>query len=330
VKVMRIRVHTSWLFLPLWIRLRGILRRGGYTDVVYAQWQSALSELFVPRREKKHRSLCLVHGRETLRSVFGPLHGFFCRMAFRRVDVGIPNSRTVMELTRRAGRPACPLVLVHPAVDPQLFKPADPARIRRVFGIDRGPVLLGLSRMVVRKNMAGILRAFAGVKREFPEATLILAGDGPEKENLRQLARDLGVDGSTLFPGVIRHEAFIREHGGSVYSAADVFAMPCLGSERDVEGFGIVYLEAGACEVPAIGSRVGGIPDAVVEGETGLLVDPSRPEELEAAFLDLLRRPDRGRSLGVAARARIVRELTWEATGDRVLALMDGPRNPGS
>jgi phosphatidylinositol alpha-1,6-mannosyltransferase len=323
VKMIRVRIHTSWLFLPLWFRLPGILRRGGYTDVVYAQWQSALSELFVPRRAKKHRSLCLVHGREALRSVFGPLHGFFCRMAFRRVDVGIPNSRTVMELTRRAGRPACPLVLVHPAVDPQLFRPADPAPLRRLFGVADGPVLLGVSRMVIRKNMAGILRAFAGVKREFPDATLILAGDGPEKENLEKLARELGVADSTRFPGVIRHEAFIREHGGSVYSAADVFAMPCLGSERDVEGFGIVYLEAGACEIPVIGSRVGGIPDAVLEGETGLLVDPSRPEELEAAFLDLLRRPDRGRSLGQAARARILRELTWEATGDRVLALMD-------
>jgi phosphatidylinositol alpha-1,6-mannosyltransferase len=323
VKMIRMRIHTSWLFLPLWFRLRGILRRGGYTHVLYAQWQSALSELFVPRREKRHRSLCLVHGRETLRSIFGPLHNAMCRLAFRRVDVGIPNSRAVLELTRRAGRPRCPLVLVHPAVDPELFRPAEAEPLRRLFGITQGPVLLGVSRMVVRKNMAGILRAFAGVKREFPTASLILAGDGPERANLEKLAAELGVADSTVFPGIIRHEAFIREHGGSVYSAADVFAMPCLGSARDVEGFGIVYLEAGACGIPVIGSRVGGIPDAVVEGETGLLVDPAQPEELEAAFLDLLRRPDRGRSLGTAARERIVRELTWEATGDRVLALMD-------
>ena len=84
-----------------------------------------------------------------------------------------------------------------------------------------------------------------------------------------------------------------------------------------------MYLEAGACEVPVVGSRVGGIPDAVVEGATGLLVDPARPEELSAALRDVLRRPDRGRSLGVAARRRIVLELTWEKTGDAVLGLMD-------
>jgi phosphatidylinositol alpha-1,6-mannosyltransferase len=71
-----------------------------------------------------------------------------------------------------------------------------------------------------------------------------------------------------------------------------------------------------------IGSRVGGIPDAVVEGVTGLLVDPARPAELEAAFLEILRRPDGGKSLGIAARARILRELTWEASGDAILDLM--------
>jgi phosphatidylinositol alpha-1,6-mannosyltransferase len=171
--------------------------------------------------------------------------------------------------------------------------------------------------------MHGVLHAFPGVLREFPDARLVLAGEGPERAALGRLAGGLGVAARVIFPGVIRQEPFIREHGASIYSLADVFVMPCLASERDVEGFGIVYLEAGACEVPVIGSRVGGIPDAVVEGETGLLVDPARPEELEAALLDLLRRTDRGRSLGIAARRRILRDLTWEKTGDAVLGLMD-------
>jgi phosphatidylinositol alpha-1,6-mannosyltransferase len=325
-RVIRIHVHSSWLFLPLLFRLPGMLRRGGYTHVLYAQWQAALSESFVPRSRRRHKALCLVHGRETLRSIFGPLHGFFCRLAFRRVDVGIPNSRAVLELTRRAGRPARPLRLVHPAVDPELFRPAHDARarLRALFGIPAdAPVILALSRMVPRKNMHGILRAFPAVLRDHPAAHLMLAGDGPERAALGRLAAELGVAARVTFPGVIRQEPFIREHGASVYSLADVFVMPCLASERDVEGFGIVYLEAGACEVPVVGSRVGGIPDAVVEGETGLLVDPAHPEELARALSRLLGLPDRGRSLGVAARARILRDLTWEKTGDAVLGLMD-------
>jgi phosphatidylinositol alpha-1,6-mannosyltransferase len=327
IPVIRIRIHTSWLFLPLLFRLPGILKRGRYTHVLYAQWQGVLSESFVPRRTRTHKALCLVHGRETLRSVFGPLHGFFCRLAFRRVDAGIPNSRAVLALTRRAGRPACPLHLVHPAVDPDRFRPADPAHARTVraeLGFTGDPLILGMARMVKRKNMEGVLRAFPAVLRHHPDARLVLAGDGPERGRLRQLAAELGCAARVSLPGVIRHEPFIRAHGISIYSIADVFAMPCLGSARDVEGFGIVYLEAGACEVPVIGSRVGGIPDAVVEGVTGLLVDPARPEDLEAALLDLLARPDRGRSLGVAARARILRALTWEAAGDAVLAVMTG------
>jgi phosphatidylinositol alpha-1,6-mannosyltransferase len=327
VEVMRSPGHPSWLFLRTLPRMPGILRRGRYTHVVYAQWQAVLSEFLVPRWIKRHQTLCLVHGRETLRSIFGPLHGFLCRLAFRRVDVGIPNSRTVMELTRRVGEPACPLHLVHPAVDPQLFRPVAPeakARLRARFGLaGEGPVILSVARMVPRKNMSAVVQAFAAVLREYPDAWLVLAGDGPERENLGRLADSLGFAERVVFPGVIHHESFIREQGASVYSVADVFAMPCLGSTTDVEGFGIVYLEAGACEVPVVGSRVGGIPDAVVEGETGLLVDPAVPEELDAAFLDLLRRPDRGRSLGVAARRRILRDLTWEATGDRILGLMD-------
>jgi phosphatidylinositol alpha-1,6-mannosyltransferase len=327
IPVIRIRIHTSWLFLPLLFRLPGILKRGRYTHVLYAQWQGVLSESFVPRRTRTHKALCLVHGRETLRSVFGPLHGFFCRLAFRRVDAGIPNSRAVLALTRRAGRPPCPLHLVHPAVDPDRFRPADPAHARTVraeLGFTGDPLILGMARMVKRKNMEGVLRAFPAVLRHHPDARLVLAGDGPERGRLRQLAAELGCAARVSLPGIIRHEPFIRAHGISIYSIADVFAMPCLGSARDVEGFGIVYLEAGACEVPVIGSRVGGIPDAVVEGVTGLLVDPARPEDLEAALLDLLARPDRGRSLGVAARARILRALTWEAAGDAVLAVMTG------
>jgi phosphatidylinositol alpha-1,6-mannosyltransferase len=327
--VIRIRIHTSWLFLPLLFRLPGILRRGGYTHVLYAQWQSVLSEAFVPSGTKSglggYQSLCLVHGRETLRSIFGPLHNVLCRFAFRRVDVGIPNSRAVRDLTLRAGRPARPLHLVHPAVNPDIFRPTDAAHrraLREHYGIGEGPVLLGMARMVKRKNMDGMVRAFPGVLRAFPDAWLVLAGDGPEREALGRLATELGCASRVLFPGVIRHEAFIREHGASFYSIADVFAMPCRGSATDVEGFGIVYLEAGACEVPVIGSRVGGIPDAVVEGVTGLLVDPARPAELEAAFLEILNRTDRGKSLGIAARARILRELTWEASGDAILDLM--------
>ena len=326
IPVLRIRIHTSWLFLPLMFRLPGILRRGGYTHVLYAQWQAALSELFVPRARKRHRALCLVHGRETLRSIFGPLHGFMCRLAFRRVDVGIPNSHAVLELTRRAGRPRAPLHLVHPAVDPHLFRPAPPeavATVRRALGIpDEGPLVLGVGRMVRRKNMEGVLRAFATVRPEFPDAWLVLVGDGPERAKLEMLAAEWGCGERVRFPGTLSHEPFIREYGASVYAAADVFAMPCLDPERDVEGFGIVYLEAGACEIPVIGSRVGGIPDAVVEGETGLLIEPGNQAGLDAALRDLLRRPDRGRSLGRAARARILRGLTWEKTGDAVLATM--------
>ena len=89
-----------------------------------------------------------------------------------------------------------------------------------------------------------------------------------------------------------------------------------------MEGFGIVYLEAGACQVPVIGTRTGGVMDAVAEGITGLLVPQEDVETLTTALIQLLENPEEARKMGVNARQRILRELTWEQTGDVFLELM--------
>jgi phosphatidylinositol alpha-1,6-mannosyltransferase len=106
------------------------------------------------------------------------------------------------------------------------------------------------------------------------------------------------------------------------YSLADAFCLPSLASDKDVEGFGIVYLEAGACEVPVVGGRAGGVPDAVADGETGFLIDPRSREELANALIALLSDRARGKAMGRRARERVLREFTWEACADRMLAGM--------
>jgi phosphatidylinositol alpha-1,6-mannosyltransferase len=177
--------------------------------------------------------------------------------------------------------------------------------------------------MVIRKNMVALIRAFPAVLQRFPDAWLVLAGKGPERESLKLQALKSGVGDRILFPEVKPHAEFIREYGASIYCLADVFAMVSLASKKDLEGFGIVYLEAGACEIPVIGSRVGGIPDAVLEGETGVLVDPESPIALKEALIEMLSRPDRGKSMGVVARQRILNELNWQASADQLLRLME-------
>jgi phosphatidylinositol alpha-1,6-mannosyltransferase len=317
-EIVRLRcIGTSFLWARLLTYLPGYLRsRPTVSHVLYAQWQGAAGALLAPKGGRKEFSL--VHGRELLTSVFGPaLQPAIMRRAFARLDGAFPNSNEVLRLTRDRARPACPLHLIHPGVDPQAFRPVEARFLRERYGLGDAPVIASLGRMVARKNLRLLLEAMPAVRRAVPGTRLLLGGTGPERDGLMARAGALGLEKEVLFPGRVA-EGEMAAH----YSLADVFCLPSLASKKDVEGFGIVYLEAGACEVPVVGGRAGGVPDAVAEGETGLLIDPASREELEGALIALLSDRERRREMGRRARERILRDFTWDACADRMLACM--------
>jgi phosphatidyl-myo-inositol dimannoside synthase len=336
--VRRVRMHSSWLFLPLLWKLPWLLRRERFDAVLYAQWQAALPELLL--RQKKHRSLVLVHGRELLTSVLGPLAGPLRQAVFARVDTALPNSRAVSELlVQRAGLkkkvsvgsvpapapktvplalPKPDIVLCHPGVDTARFNLPDSLRVqalRERYGLMGRRVIVCLTRMVARKNLAALVEVMPSLLRRMPEASLMLCGEGPEKASLMAQARALDLGEHVLFPGRVADIEMTAHYG-----LADVFALPALQPEGDIEGFGIVYLEAAACGVAVVGARTGGIPDAVAEGETGLLIDPHNLQELEGALLELLQNPQRSQAMGQAGRARAAQFFTWDNTAATVLS----------
>jgi phosphatidyl-myo-inositol dimannoside synthase len=340
--VRRVRMHSSWLFLPLLWKLPRLLQRERFDVVLYAQWQAALPELLL--RQKKHRSMVLVHGRELLTSVLGPLAGPLRQAVFARVDTALPNSRAVSELLiQRAGlkknvsvgsapvpvpapapkpvplpSPKPDIVLCHPGVDTARFNMPDPLRVqalRERYGLMGRRVIVCLTRMVARKNLAALVEVMPSLLRRMPEAALMLCGEGPEKASLMAQARALNLGEHVLFPGRVADDEMTAHYG-----LADVFALPALQPEGDIEGFGIVYLEAAACGVAVVGARTGGIPDAVSEGETGLLIDPHNLQELEGALLELLQNPQRAQAMGQAGRARAVQFFTWDNTAATVLS----------
>lgn len=317
--LVRLRSPSSLLFLPLLAYLPGYLRRNpSVTHVLYAQWQCAVAENMIPVSVRKRlKTFSLVHGRELLTSVFGPAAPFLMRRTFGRLDAAFPNSNEVLRLTREKIGDARPLHLVHPGVDPELFQRKDAGFLRQRYALGNAPVIVSITRMVARKNLGRLIRALPDVRAAVPGARLVLGGTGPERESLVRLAARLGLGDTVLFTGRIA-DAEMAAH----YSLGDVFALPSLSSRKDVEGFGIVYLEAGACEVPVVGGQAGGVPDAVVHGETGLLVDPENTEKLKEALIDLLRDGEKARTLGRNARARIQKSFTWTATSERVLHLM--------
>ncbi len=320
--LVRIRVHTSWLFLPLLTFLPRYLRLNpSVTHVLYAQWQPAMAELAMPISSKRHQSYCLVHGRELLTSVFGPLAPFLRLRVFDRFAAAFPNSDEVQRLARSRAAPGCPLHLVHPGVDPTHFLPMDADFLRERYGLgkgpDRVPVILCITRLVARKNLRRLIEAMVKVRAEVPKAILLIGGSGPESESLEARTRELGLRDEVRFLGRIAETELVAH-----YSLADVFALPSMSSSKDIEGFGIVFLEAGACEVAVVGSRSGGIPDAVEEGITGLLVPPEATQKLSEALLELLKDPERAKTMGKQARARIEKDFTWTSVSDRMLDFM--------
>lgn len=312
--LVRLPVPGSFLFLPLLGYLSGYLRRNPSVDrVLCAQWQSALA--LPPRGGNGRKSFCLVHGRELLTSVFGPAAPFAMRRAFARLDAAFPNSNEVLRLARARTAPEFPLRLVHPGVDPEAFRPVDARFLRERYGLGDAPVIVSITRMVARKNLRRLIEVLPAVRAEVPGTRLVLCGTGPEREGLMAAAAGLG--DAVLFPGRIE-DGEMAAH----YRMADVFALPSFSTDRDIEGFGIVYLEAGACEVPVVGGLAGGVPDAVADGETGLLVPPEDSGRIREALIELLRNRPKAEAMGRRARERILENHTWTATADRMLGWM--------
>jgi phosphatidylinositol alpha-1,6-mannosyltransferase len=203
--------------------------------------------------------------------------------------------------------------ILHPGCDTKRFSPdATPDEARRLLGDlgGRAPILLSVGNLVERKGHDLVLRALPQLKQRWPGLLYVVVGDGPFRPALEALAEQLGVASSVRFAGRVDSAAL-----PAFYRLCDVFVMPSRlrAEHHDVEGFGIVYIEAGACGKPVVGGLSGGTEDAIAEGETGLLVDPGDANALAAALARILEDPGFARTLGENARRRAAAEFTWAA-----------------
>lgn len=194
------------------------------------------------------------------------------------------------------------------------------AALRNQLAPAQTTLLLTVGRLVRRKGVDLVLEALASLCSELPDLRYAIAGSGPELDSLRSLAASLGLADRVHFLGAVDEET-----KRALYSACDVFVMPnrLLGGE-DFEGFGLVFLEAALAGKPSIGGANGGVPDAVIDGETGLLVDPERPGAVANAIRRLSADPAFARRLSDAARARVQREHGLLAVWRAFAAARDG------
>jgi phosphatidyl-myo-inositol dimannoside synthase len=210
------------------------------------------------------------------------------------------------------------MVRLAPGVDLTTFRPgAGGAAVRDRLGLAGRPVAICVSRMVPRKGQDTLIRAWPQVRAAVSDPVLLLVGDGPHAPALRRLAQRVGVRDSVLFTGPVP-----RPELPGYYDAADVFAMPCRTrrSGLDVEGLGLVYLEASATGLPVIAGDSGGAPDAILDGETGYVV---RDVPAAAARLtELLNDPGKARAMGEKGLAWVDREWRWELAAARLAAIL--------
>jgi len=224
------------------------------------------------------------------------------------------GSYPAREAARVAGVPLRGVV-IPPGVDVGRFRSLDAderVRARLRFGLDpERPVVLALSRLVPRKGFDVLLDAGAGLH---PSVQLVIAGNGRDRQRLEARARRLGIGGRARFLGRVPDESL-----PDLYGSADVFAMPCRDrwAGLEAEGFGIVFLEAAACGVPAVAGRSGGAHEAVADGETGIVVAPRDVAALRNALTGRERR-------AAAARRRAERDFSYDQLVDLLVPLARG------
>jgi phosphatidylinositol alpha-1,6-mannosyltransferase len=209
-----------------------------------------------------------------------------------------------------------------PGVDEAVFRPgAGGAAVRARHDLADRPVVVCVSRLVPRKGQDTLIRAWRWVRRAVPDAALLLVGGGPYRGTLEKLAAETGVGEAVRFTGSVPWEQ-LPAH----YDAGDVFAMPCRTRRRglDVEGLGIVYLEASSTGLPVIAGDSGGAPDAVLAGETGLVVNGRSAGAVADAVISLLNDPRRARTMGEKGRSWVERDWRWEVQAERLAALLTG------
>lgn len=200
--------------------------------------------------------------------------------------------------------------LLPPAVDPADFHPGvDGTAVRDRFGFGDDPVVVCVSRMVERKGQDQLIRALPELRRRVPGARLLLVGSGPFREDLISLAGRCGVSDHVAIAGQVSDEE-LPAH----YAAGDVFAMPC--RERrgglEVEAFGIVFIQAQAIGRPVVAGNIGGVPDALDAGRTGLLVDGESLDAVTDGVAALLGDPERATRMGAAAAEFVSSGFTWD------------------
>lgn len=273
------------------------------------------------RKSGVKKIIALTHGHEVWWAKIFPFN-----FAIKRIGKNVDHLTYLGEFTRQAiskalsRKSATEMVKIAPGIDTAHFIPQpDAMQKRKELGLQDKKIIISVGRLVHRKGQDNLIQAMPAVLKKIPNAHLLLVGEGPYRKHLEKLVTKSSLEQNVTFAGRIMYDRL-----PSYLSAADLFAMPSRSRffGLEVEGLGIVYLEASACGIPVVAGNSGGAPDAVLEGVTGLCVDGTNIEQITAAIVEICSDAERASHMGAAGRNWIVDQWRWDIWSEEFNALL--------
>ena len=310
VRVIRDR---SKILLPtprVAFHLKKIIRKEGITTAAFGA-AAPLGLLSAGmKRAGVVRTVALTHGHEVWWAKVFPFN-----LLLRRIGSTVDVLTYLGEFTRSAiskgltAKAQASMVKIAPGIDVEHFIPTDVTVLRNSLGLSDKKVIVSVGRLVHRKGQDHLIEAMPEILKSIPQAHLLLVGEGPYREHLQTLVKKHNLEASVTFIGRIQYKDL-----PTYICVGDIFAMPSrsrlMGLE--VEGLGIVYLEASSCGLPVLAGDSGGAPDALVQNETGLVVDGTDDQQIATAAIKLLTDIELSKKMGLAGRQWIIDNWRWE------------------
>jgi phosphatidylinositol alpha-1,6-mannosyltransferase len=272
------------------------------------------------KRAGVRKTVALTHGHEVWWAKVFPFN-----LALRKIGSSVDSLTYLGEFTKQAiskslsKLSAQKMVKIAPGIDIDHFSPQDSSQLRKELKLDDKRVIVSVGRLVHRKGQDHLIQSMPEILKSIPDAHILMVGQGPYLSHLKKLVQNLNLGEHVSFIGRIQYAQL------PLYiCAGDIFAMPSRSRlfGLEVEGLGIVYLEASACGLPVIAGSSGGAPDAVLAGVTGVVVDGEDNQDIAAAAIKLLKDLEGSRAMGLAGREWIIKNWRWEIWSERFNKLL--------
>lgn len=267
------------------------------------------------------RIVSLTHGHEVWWAKVFPFS-----LAIRRIGDTVDVLTYLGEFTRCNISPALSpkareaMVQIAPGIDTAHFSPAAmPSQLRNELGLSNKSVIVSVGRLVPRKGQDRLIEALPIIRNAIPNVHLLLVGEGSYRKTLEKLVEEKQVKDLVTFVGRVAYTKL-----PAYFRCGDIFAMPTRSrmAGLEVEGLGIVYLEASGCGLPVIAGNSGGAPDAVVDGVTGVVVDGTNINEIAAAIVRVLSDPAKMKAMGAAGNEWVTSNWSWDIWSSKFAQLL--------